>query len=138
MQNKNNFGVVSVNDKDILFYTTGGTFASSAWIKGDEEYNQVLGRKFSAYTADDGLEYNLDRKDIRRVKDDKELNDLLKQASSAFHFVLKVLEIETHSMSQQFAKYNVLHLGYDKLAQMLETDDLESTINDVINYIKEK
>lgn len=138
MQNKNNFGVVSVNDKDILFYTVGGTFASSAWIKGDEEYNQVLGRKFSAYTADDGLEYNLDRKNIRRIKDDKEFNDLLGQASPAFHFVLKVLEIETHSMSQQFAKYNVLDLGYTKVAQILETEDLESTIQKVINYIKSK
>ena len=138
MQNKNNFGVVSVNDKDILFYTVGGTFASSAWIKGDKEYNQVLGSKFSAYTADDGLEYNLDRKNIRRVKDDKEFNDLLAQASSDFQFVLKVLEIQTIKLSQQFAKCNVLDLGYTKVAQILETDNLENTIKEVINYIKSK
>lgn len=138
MQNKNNFGVVSVNDTDILFYTVGGTFASSAWIKGDDEYNQVLGRKFSAYTADDGLEYNLDRANIRRVKDDKEFKDLLEQASPDFHFVLKVLEIQTIKLSQQFAKYTILDLGYTKVAQILNTNNLENTITEVINYIKSK
>ena len=52
-----NFGVTRYNGEDILFYTQGGTFAASAWIKGDEEYQQVLGRRFEAFTADDGKEY---------------------------------------------------------------------------------
>ena len=71
------FGIYDMDGKDILFISQGGYFASTAWSKGNDAYNAVLGSKFGAITADDGRDWLLDRANIRRVKSKKELDSLL-------------------------------------------------------------
>ena len=72
-----NFGIYVFNNKKLLFQALPGPFASTAWIEGDAEYNQILGQKFEAVTSDDNGSYNLDRNKIRRLKDYQEFIDLL-------------------------------------------------------------
>lgn len=63
LAHKKNFGIFKdLKGKEILFYTTGGNFASDAWIaSGGQNTGDVLGRTFMAFTADDGGFWNLDK-----------------------------------------------------------------------------
>ena len=61
------FGVYDMDGKDLLFIAIQGFFASSAWCKGDKEYNAVMGQKFEGITSDDGRSWSLDRANSRRV-----------------------------------------------------------------------
>lgn len=78
------FGIYDMDGKDILFISQGGYFASTAWNKGNDAYNAVLGSKFGAITADDGRDWLLNRANIRRVKSKKELDALLEKACPIF------------------------------------------------------
>lgn len=80
-----NFGVY-VFGKKLLFQALPGMFASTAWIEGDAEYNQILGQKFEAITSDDNDSYNLDRDKIRRLKDYQEFIDLLNSENTCEAF----------------------------------------------------
>lgn len=80
-----NFGVY-VFGKKLLFQALPGLFASTAWIEGDKEYNQILGQKFEAITGDDNGSYNLDRNKIRRLKSLEEFNDLLNSENTCESF----------------------------------------------------
>jgi hypothetical protein len=136
MQLNNHFGVTRYNGEDILFYTQGGTFAASAWIKGDEEYQQVLGRRFEAFTADDGKEYGLNRNDIRRVKDQEEMDALWAKACDAFKFVIEVTNIKTSGPAQQMAKYRILDNGLDAIMRMAEANDFNEALEAAKQYIE--
>lgn len=138
MELNNHFGVTRYNGEDILFYTQGGTFAASAWIKGDEEYQQVLGRRFEAFTADDGKEYGLNRNDIRRVKDQDEMDALWAKACDAFKFAIEVINIKTSSPSQQMAKYRILDNGLDAIMKMAEANNLSEALEAARQYIESK
>ena len=50
LAHKKNFGIYKdLDGKEILFYTTGGNFASDAWIaSGGQNTGDVLGRTFMA------------------------------------------------------------------------------------------
>jgi len=39
-------------------------FASSAWLRSEEEYDQIVGRSFGITTADDNTEYKEDKSKI--------------------------------------------------------------------------
>lgn len=79
------FGVYTMLDgKDLLFIAIQGFFASSAWCKGDKEYNAIVGRKFEGITSDDGRIWNLDRANIRRVSSKEEFDRLLKDSCKEF------------------------------------------------------
>ena len=80
-----NFGIY-VFGKKLLFQALPGPFASTAWIEGDAEYNQILGQKFEAITGDDNDSYNLDRNKIRRLKDYQEFIDLLNSENTCEAF----------------------------------------------------
>ena len=79
------FGVYTMLDgKDLLFIAIQGFFASSAWCKGDKEYNAILGQKFEGITSDDGRSWNLDRANIRRVSSKEEFDRLLNDSCKEF------------------------------------------------------
>lgn len=63
LDHKKNFGIYkNLEGQEILFYTTGGNFASDAWItSGGQHTGDVLERTFMAFTADDGGYWNLDK-----------------------------------------------------------------------------
>jgi hypothetical protein len=131
----NHFGVTRYNGEDILFYTQGGTFAASAWIKGDEEYQQVLGRRFEAFTADDGKEYGLNRNDIRRVKDQDELNSLWAKACDAFKFAIEISQFKAGGISNDLTKYRILDMGYEKAKEALQVGTYEEALEAAKQYI---
>lgn len=136
MELNNHFGVTSYKGEDILFYTQGGTFAANAWIKGDAEYEQVLGQRFEAFTADDGKEWGLLRSRIRRVKDQEELDALWAKACDAFKFVIEVTNIKTSGPAQQMAKYRILDNGLDAIMRMSETNDFNEALEAAKQYIE--
>lgn len=76
------FGVYDLDDKDLLFIAIQGFFASTAWCKGDKEYNTVMGQKFEAIT--DGKSWSLDRANIRRVSNKEQFDRLLKDSCKEF------------------------------------------------------
>lgn len=79
------FGVYTMLDgKDLLFIAIQGFFASTAWCKGDKEYNAVMGQKFEGITSDDGKSWNLDRANIRRVSTKEEFDRLLNDSCKEF------------------------------------------------------
>lgn len=79
------FGVYTMLDgKDLLFIAIQGFFASTAWCKGDKEYNAVMGQKFEGITSDDGRSWNLDRANIRRVSSKEEFDRLLNDSCKEF------------------------------------------------------
>lgn len=69
---------------DILFIAVPGYFASTAWCKSDEAYSKVSGTKFEGITADDFKPWLLERYNVRRLKDAKELEKLLENANPEF------------------------------------------------------
>lgn len=85
------FGILNQNGKEILFMAVGGSFASEAWMKSDEEYQRILGQSFSAITADDGKNWNIGR-NIRRCTQE-EYSRLFKDSHPAFK-----LKVELHSL----------------------------------------
>lgn len=79
------FGVYTMLDgKDLLFIAIQGFFASTAWCKGDKEYNAVMGQKFEGITSDDGKSWGLDRANIRRVSTKEEFDRLLNDSCKEF------------------------------------------------------
>lgn len=133
MKLTNNFGVTRCNGEDILFYTQGGTFAASAWIKGDEEYEQVLGRRFEAFTADDGKEYGLNRNDIRRVKDQEEMDALWAKACDAFKFAIEISQFKVGGINMN--KWRILEMGYEKVKEILQVGTYEEVLEAAKQYI---
>jgi len=90
--NTMHFGIyTNSSNVDILFYALDGNFASTAWRKSDEEYNNILGQKFSAVTADDGKEYNIGRSNLRRTTEE-EIKTLMKSAHPAFRVHVECVE----------------------------------------------
>ena len=78
----------------ILFYTTGGTFASDAWIaSGGKNFGDVLGRKFLAITGDDGKEYNLNRDNISPITHEQ-LEEMLPKAHPALQLIVELDKLE--------------------------------------------
>ena len=135
MKLNNHFGVTRYNGEDILFYTQGGTFAASAWIEGDEEYQQVLGRRFEAFTADDGKEYGLNRNDIRRVKDQDEFDALWARACDAFKFSIEISQFKAGGIKNDMNKYHILDMGYEKVKELLQANTYEEVLEAAKQYI---
>lgn len=135
MKLNNHFGVTRYNGEDILFYTEGGTFAASAWIEGDAEYGQVLGRRFEAFTADDGKEYSLDRSDIRRVKDQEEMDALWAKACDAFKFAIEISQFKAGGIKNDMNKYHILDMGYEKVKELLQLSTYEEVLEAAKQYI---
>lgn len=135
MELNNHFGVTLSNGENILFYTEGGTFAASAWIEGDEEYQQVLGRRFEAFTADDGKEYGLNRNDIRRVKDQDEMDALWAKACDAFKFSIEISQFKASGIKNGMNKYRILEMGYDKVKEALQLNTYEEVLEAAKQYI---
>lgn len=135
MKLNNHFGVTCCNGEDILFYTQGGTFAASAWIEGDAEYEQVLGRRFEAFTADDGKEYGLNRNDIRRVKDQEEMDALWAKACDAFKFSIEISQFKAGGIKNDMNKYRILDMGYEKVKETLQVDTYEEVLEAAKQYI---
>jgi len=91
--NINHFGLYEMSDKSmILFYALEGNFASTAWRKSQEAFDACLGEKFNALTADDGEEYNLNRRKLSRLVCEEQLSELMKQAHPAFQVAVRCYE----------------------------------------------
>lgn len=75
-----------------LFYARGGNFASKAWRESDDRFNDTLGQKFDAITGDDAKVWNINRNDIRRLKDQQEFDELLKKSHPAFKLAVEIEE----------------------------------------------
>lgn len=81
------FGVYNMDGKDLLFIAIQGFFASSAWCKGDKEYNATAGQKFEGITSDDGKSWSLDRANIRRVSTKEEFDRLINDSCEEFKYI---------------------------------------------------
>lgn len=135
MKLNNHFGITRHNGEDLLFYTQGGTFAASAWIEGDAKYQQVLGRRFEAFTADDGKEYGLNRYDIRRVKDQDEMDALWAKACDAFKFSIEISQFKAGGIKNEMNKYRILDIGYEKVKEILQLNTYEEVLEAAKQYI---
>lgn len=84
---KKNFGLYKGH---ILFYTTGGSFASDAWIaSGGQNCGDVLGTSFMAFTADDGEYYNIGARNVSTITEEQ-LHELLEKAHPALRLIYMV------------------------------------------------
>ena len=71
----------------ILFYTTGGSFASDAWIaSGGQNTGDVIGNSFTAFTADDGEYYNIGARNVSPITEEQ-LHELLEKAHPALRLI---------------------------------------------------
>lgn len=78
------------NGKELLVYATEGSFASDAWIRNDNSFNDIAARSFIAITADDGQEYNVGR-NVRRPTED-EVKNMFETACSLFKLQVELRE----------------------------------------------
>ena len=79
-----NFGLYKGN---ILFYTTGGSFASDAWIEsGGQNCGDIVGSTFMAFTADDGGYYNIGARNVSPINE-KDLDKLFEKAQPALKLI---------------------------------------------------
>ena len=88
-----NYAVYMTSTGDHLVKVTGGYFASDAWMKGDAEYEQILGDKFGGIFGDDGKCAHCSKYNIRRLASDEEFDKLYASSCKEFKFVLKCLDI---------------------------------------------
>lgn len=129
MKDMNHFGVYN---EEMLFFTVGGSFASDAWITGDQEkYDSVLDTKFSAYTADDGKPYNLARHLIRRVTSQEEFDTLFAKSCENFKFIIDVADIPVNTCQQEFDKIVFMGAGYDLVKETMQALDYQDTLNKI-------
>lgn len=79
-----NFGLYKGS---ILFYTTGGSFASDAWIaSGGQNTGDVIGNSFMAVTADDGEYYNIEARNVSPITEEQ-LSELFEKAHPALKLI---------------------------------------------------
>lgn len=88
-----NYAVYNNGNGDCLVKVTGGYFASDAWMKGDEAFKAIAGRKFGGIFADDGKASQCDKGNIRRLNSDEEFDNLYQSSCLFFKVLLKVLEL---------------------------------------------
>lgn len=88
-----NYAVYNNGEEDCLVKVTGGYFASNAWMKGDEAFKAIAGRKFGGIFADDGKQSQCDKGNIRRLNSDEEFDNLYQSSCLFFKVLLKVLEL---------------------------------------------
>lgn len=79
-----NYAVYMTSHGDYLVKVTGGYFASDAWMKGDDAYADVVGRKFGGIFGDDGKHSYCDKGNIRRLTSDEEFDKLWKSSCPLF------------------------------------------------------
>ena len=83
-----------------LFYTNGGSFAASAWLaSGGENCGDVLGTNFRAITADDGIEYNIGKKNVSPVKEE-DLPTLFDNAHPALKLTYELDRMKTKNFTK--------------------------------------
>lgn len=87
-----NYAVYTGGSKNCLVIVTSGYFASDAWMKGDTEYNDVLGSKFGGIFGDTGKEECCNKSNIRRLISDEEFENLLTTAHPALKMNVKLKE----------------------------------------------
>lgn len=129
----NKFGVVKMaNGNEILFMAVGGSFASEAWMKSDEAFEDTLGQSFSAITADDGKQYNIGR-NVRRVSVE-EYNTLIQKAHPAFR-----VRVEIEAMPYKRGGSLSLHFEYLNALELIPYwIDKGFSVEEIIQYFKEK
>jgi len=122
-----NYAVYMTSHGDYLVKVTDGYFASDAWMKSDEAYADVVGRKFGGIFGDDGKHSYCDKMYIRRLTSDEEFEKLLSSAHPAFKFAMKCLDIFNELLTS--GKYDACELYHAEskfeddtciLPQMLE------------------
>lgn len=90
-----NFGLYKGS---ILFYTTGGSFASDAWIASDgKNCGDIAGESFTAFTADDGQYYNIGKRNVSPITKEK-FKELFEQAHPAFKMIVELDKLESKSV----------------------------------------
>lgn len=133
--NTMHFGIyTNSSNVDILFYATNGFFASRAWRESDEQYHQILGQKFGAYTADDGKEYNLGRSNIRRISSEEELNSMLESACPAFKVIVECLE---NHHTQGIRNYIDAQEFLELVPFAFQQKDHSYTVEEMVQYYEE-
>nr|DAR62548.1 MAG TPA: hypothetical protein [Bacteriophage sp.] len=98
----------------ILFYTTGGSFASDAWIaSGGKDCGDIAGNSFMAFTADDGEYCNIGARNVSPITEEK-LNELFEKAHPALKLIYMMDErvngVEKWQKWQQDHTFCVQHL----------------------------
>lgn len=74
----------------ILFYTTGGSFASDAWIaSGGKDCGDIAGNSFMAFTADDGEYCNIGARNVSPITEEQ-LHELFEKAHPALRLIYMV------------------------------------------------
>ena len=107
-----NYAVYNNGKEDYLVKVTSGYFASDAWMKGDEAFNDVAGRKFGGIFADDGKQSQCDKSNVRRLNSDEEFENLYQSSCLFFKVLLKVLELceaKKATFSDHIAKIQAYH-----------------------------
>jgi len=109
-----------------LFYTSGGSFATDMFIKNGD-LNEVSGESFPAILADDGKEYNLNKRDVSHISQE-DLDKLLPDAHPVFQIITKL-----NSMSLNF-KQRMRFLTYKStFAKVIEDEGFSP--DDIIEFI---
>lgn len=108
---KKNFGLYKGHT---LFYTTGGSFASDAWIaSGGKDCGDIAGNSFMAFTADDGEYCNIVARNVSPITEEK-LNELFEKAHPALKLIYMMDErvngVEKWQKWQQDRTFCVQHL----------------------------
>jgi len=120
------------NGNEILFMAVGGSFASEAWIKSDEAFENTLGQSFSAITADDGKQYNIDR-NVRRVSAE-EYNVLIQKAHPAFR-----VRVEIEAMPYKKGGGPRLYFEYLNALELIPYwIDKGHSVEEIVQFFKEK
>lgn len=88
-----NYAVYNNGTEDYLVHVQGGYSASDAWMKGDEEYSRIVGRKFNGLFGDNGEVSICDKGNIRRLASDEEYVALHNSACKKFKQMEKALDV---------------------------------------------
>lgn len=111
-----NYALLQMYDGRLLLAKVmDGSFASSAWLKGDEEFSQIVGRKFDVIIGDDCEQYVVDKSAAIRISSMDEFNSHLKNACNLFKELVSsdlngeevCVNIDSYKMSLQLhEKFN--------------------------------
>lgn len=123
-----NFGVY----KEQLFKAEEGSFASTAWLKSDEAFNDIAGTSFTAITADDCMCYNLGKYNVRRLESMEEFNTLLEKAHPAFKRL-----VELFNLDEKVCTYREAEM-YDRMAKKFGSSSKYSTIYGVHEFTRQE
>lgn len=102
-----NFGLYK---NEILFYTSGGSFAADAWNLNDGmSCGDVSGDSFTAVTADDGHECNIGRRNVYPISKEQ-FDKLFPTAHPALKLRVELDKLPNKKLSYHMNKITIPYL----------------------------